>query len=493
MADVRDPHRDQPLPSPGQQSVQDALIGAVQERRAYGVRKYGRPLETHNGRDALTDAWEEALDLVTYLTQMRLERGDQLPAAPSAVAQSAPAETALRDRIADALSEARRPGLGGMTEADAVAHMAAAVLAVLPAADPAAEEAYRLAVSAALRLGTGANWEAIRDRAEDLTAEVEELTEARVRQMEAAASVDRATVLNEAAEVAEGFDIDASPQAVAAELRSLAAEAPEVIGQPDPPATGESTDLPAILRWAADHLATIANATPGEDVRQPGMQDAIDRLRWLAVEAQQQTETPCGPAPDQCDPETGEPCDVHEVERAHAEGDHEHCGKECEVAMPSEQLRNAILCRAIPGSAGMLDELLRRAAVVPAGAGEDPAHETREAEDPARIDRLRPEFFEHASVEAIDSQIRRAETQQRSWGDRAQTMAILRQARVKQKELGDWPAVEAQQPTEADGPRTVCVCGHTKGEHITVSGRLLCDACDPDSTENLVCKEFEAL
>lgn len=42
-----------------------------------------------------------------------------------------------------------------------------------------AEEAYRLALSQALRLGTGATWEAIRDRAEDLVAEVAELTEAR--------------------------------------------------------------------------------------------------------------------------------------------------------------------------------------------------------------------------------------------------------------------------------------------------------------------------
>lgn len=48
------------------------------ERRQYGIAKYGRPLETNNGRDALTDAWEESLDLLTYLTQMRLERGDIL-------------------------------------------------------------------------------------------------------------------------------------------------------------------------------------------------------------------------------------------------------------------------------------------------------------------------------------------------------------------------------------------------------------------------------
>jgi hypothetical protein len=194
---------------------------------------------------------------------------------------------------------------GSCVEDDPRNIAAAALAAVLPPpADSAAEEAYRLALSTALGLGTAANWEAIRDRAEDLTAEVEQLTEtsrrlleqrqemaaerfvwqergdraeARVRQLEAAAPVDRATVeehrlalsdalglgtgapwdairdrvtelalpplgqdpvarrlglvaehratvLNEAAEVAESFDIDASPQAVAAELRSLADE-----------------------------------------------------------------------------------------------------------------------------------------------------------------------------------------------------------------------------------------------------------------------------
>lgn len=38
-----------------------------------------------------------------------------------------------------------------------------------------------------------------------------------------------------------------------------------------------------------------------------------------------------------------------------------------------------------------------------------------------------------------------------------------------------------------------CVCGHTKGQHVTVSGRLLCDECDPDSTDNLICRGFDAL
>ena len=46
--------------------------------------------------------------------------------------------------------------------------------------------------------------------------------------------------------------------------------------------------------------------------------------------------------------------------------------------------------------------------------------------------------------------------------------------------------------------RAVCVCGHTRAEHIRIGGpfgrgRLLCDACDPDSTNNPTCEEFEAL
>lgn len=71
--------------------------------------------------------------------------------------------------------------------------------------------------------------------------------------------------------------------------------------------------------------------------------------------------TPCS-EPDPCDPVTGEPCDRHETEQAHAEGEHSFCGPTCEVEFPSELLRNGILAKGYPGTAGMLDELLRRAA-----------------------------------------------------------------------------------------------------------------------------------
>jgi hypothetical protein len=71
---------DQPLPSGGRECVQDRLIEAIRERRNLGVERYGQPLMTHNGRDALQDAWEEAVDLTVYLTQLRMEADDRAEA-----------------------------------------------------------------------------------------------------------------------------------------------------------------------------------------------------------------------------------------------------------------------------------------------------------------------------------------------------------------------------------------------------------------------------
>ncbi|QJD53997.1 hypothetical protein SEA_GALACTICA_50 [Streptomyces phage Galactica] len=79
MGDKRDPKRDQPLPQPGQLNVQQVLAKALVERMQYGIDKYGSPLETFNGRDPIRDVWEELLDALTYMTQVRLERGDVLP------------------------------------------------------------------------------------------------------------------------------------------------------------------------------------------------------------------------------------------------------------------------------------------------------------------------------------------------------------------------------------------------------------------------------
>ena len=49
------------------------LVPHMQARHEFGLAKYGTPLKTNNGRDAMVDALQEALDLVAYLSQLLLE------------------------------------------------------------------------------------------------------------------------------------------------------------------------------------------------------------------------------------------------------------------------------------------------------------------------------------------------------------------------------------------------------------------------------------
>lgn len=82
---------EQPLPTPGQASVTQALIAELQAREQKGIETYGRSLETFNGRDALRDALEEALDLSQYLKQALMER--EAGAAQATADSAAPAGT----------------------------------------------------------------------------------------------------------------------------------------------------------------------------------------------------------------------------------------------------------------------------------------------------------------------------------------------------------------------------------------------------------------
>jgi hypothetical protein len=54
------------------------LLRMLEGRVAVGNDRYGVPLTTHNGRDALMDAWEEAADLLFYLSQALMERGPKV-------------------------------------------------------------------------------------------------------------------------------------------------------------------------------------------------------------------------------------------------------------------------------------------------------------------------------------------------------------------------------------------------------------------------------
>lgn len=81
---------DQPLPVPNRgPSMHDLVLAdlekygknaaalelavSVRERRQLGLDRYGIILQAHNGRDALQDASEEAVDLLVYLRQAMAE------------------------------------------------------------------------------------------------------------------------------------------------------------------------------------------------------------------------------------------------------------------------------------------------------------------------------------------------------------------------------------------------------------------------------------
>ena len=63
----------QPPPKKGGQTILPLVIEDLQKRAAEGQKRYGTMLQSENGRDALVDAYEEALDLCMYLRQ-ELER-----------------------------------------------------------------------------------------------------------------------------------------------------------------------------------------------------------------------------------------------------------------------------------------------------------------------------------------------------------------------------------------------------------------------------------
>jgi hypothetical protein len=66
---------DQPMPVANDKpAVWPIVMADMQSRHELGIKRYGTPLQPHNGRDALRDAYEEALDLAVYLRTAIYER-----------------------------------------------------------------------------------------------------------------------------------------------------------------------------------------------------------------------------------------------------------------------------------------------------------------------------------------------------------------------------------------------------------------------------------
>lgn len=63
-----------PVPNAGR-PIWELVIEDMRARDAAGRATYGTPLQAHNGRNALVDAYQEVLDLAVYLRQKIEEDG----------------------------------------------------------------------------------------------------------------------------------------------------------------------------------------------------------------------------------------------------------------------------------------------------------------------------------------------------------------------------------------------------------------------------------
>lgn len=69
----------EPSPIPNQSTpIWELVIKDMQDRDHIGRAKYGTPLQAHNGRNALIDAYQEALDLAVYLRQLIEEQNKHI-------------------------------------------------------------------------------------------------------------------------------------------------------------------------------------------------------------------------------------------------------------------------------------------------------------------------------------------------------------------------------------------------------------------------------
>jgi hypothetical protein len=90
-------------------------------------------------------------------------------------------------------------------------------------------------------------------------------------------------------------------------------------------------------RWSAVALWLESTAYRIADV--PTVLVDTDALAVARQLLGEETDTsPCGPVPDSCDAEAGDPCANHEREQAHVEGEHAFCGPECAASGDAAEL-----------------------------------------------------------------------------------------------------------------------------------------------------------
>lgn len=105
---------DQPAPTPNNHPpIVDLVVADLAERKRVGIERYGVALQPHNGRDALVDAYQEAMDLTLYLRQAIEERSGvgapaQVERLRTALARSEAACQSIADQHREALALAAK-------------------------------------------------------------------------------------------------------------------------------------------------------------------------------------------------------------------------------------------------------------------------------------------------------------------------------------------------------------------------------------------------
>lgn len=69
---------DQPPPQQSKGDIWELVIADMNQRRRVGLERYGTPLQAHNGRASLVDAYQESLDQAVYLRQFIEEQNLEL-------------------------------------------------------------------------------------------------------------------------------------------------------------------------------------------------------------------------------------------------------------------------------------------------------------------------------------------------------------------------------------------------------------------------------
>ncbi len=106
MPDITDTH--EPDPIVGHEPVGKHILDFLERRIEFGIKKYGLPVSTWNGRDPTVDNLQEQSDGFQYAMQAHLERKDMMDLLTQALPYVIERDVSLAHRISQILELEKR-------------------------------------------------------------------------------------------------------------------------------------------------------------------------------------------------------------------------------------------------------------------------------------------------------------------------------------------------------------------------------------------------